>query len=190
MLFISVLTVVSSLASLVWTIRAWYGENYVHAEDIINDYRWLAEVCLLLWPLLTITPHVISLALFELRYTWIVFPVVVAHCLVMAAEKFVKEYQEDGKCLAIFWSTLLCFPRTFILCFFNKGFHLSEVLWTYTIQLTLDTVMCTSWFVSGGKDTMYGIPAALVVWYGFFFGIMFMGLLVYLEKTERNSSNA
>ena len=78
-------------------------------------------------------------------------------------------------------------PRTFIYILqpTDEGsVFLPDVLFYYIVQFTLDTVMFTFWFVCVGRDTTYGIPAAIMVWFGFFLGLMFMGLLMYLHKKE------
>ncbi|XP_072046984.1 XK-related protein 6-like [Amphiura filiformis] len=191
--WLTVISVVFSLISLIWVTRSVYMEGGDFSiKNVDGEYKWLAHVCLLVWLLLTIPATVISMALFASYYRWIIFPVVAVYWVVNVIEIFILNYQHD-RGWYIWMIPLFTFPSMFITSIWilinEDGFSSIWIFVFVITQYVFNTSMFTPWFVAGGYDTWYGIPAAVAVWGAYIVGIMFMRMLFYLTGTRQDHAS-
>ncbi|XP_072047680.1 XK-related protein 6-like [Amphiura filiformis] len=174
--WLTVISVVFSLISLIWVTRSWYmDDNGLSLEDVDGKYKWLLDhPCLLVWLLLTIPPTVIY---------WVVN--------IMQICRFNYQYGDDWIWLFVdlFMSLPFSFPSMLITWLFvvfvksKDGFTFNMFVSMFVAliaQFVANTVMFSPMYDRSGYVTWYGIPAdGPLAYYGFIVGIVFMGMLFY-----------
>ncbi|XP_072047679.1 XK-related protein 6-like [Amphiura filiformis] len=176
--WITGVSVVFSLISLIWVTRSWYmDDDGLSLEDVDGKYKWLLDhACLLVWLLLTIPPTVIY---------WVVN--IIEICML--------NYQHDNDWewfVDLLTSLVYSFPSMFTTSLFaifaksRDGFSFIWMCVALIAQFIANTVMFTPCFAASGYATWYGIPAAVVIYYGYIVGIMFCGMLFYFDVTIKH----
>ncbi|XP_071486695.1 XK-related protein 6-like [Diadema antillarum] len=164
-----------SLSSLAWALEAYHKALRDSRTDRKN-ITYVAVALRMAWRLFTITSRVIAMALFAAIYEWWVFVVAGAHWLVITVWLV---WQETTFCDTKFEEVLFDCVMGFIhiFCFFNvkEGATRYRALLFYTVIFVENTVMFGLWYsYQDSREQMYGLPALVFVWGGFFLGIFLM----------------
>ena len=132
-----------------------------------------------------ITSRVISLALFAAYFQWWVFVAAGSHWLIMTLWLVFQKTQFCSTlCEEVFFDAVIGIVHIF--SFFNMKPSRTRyrALGYYTLVFIENTVMFALWYRMTGKETMYGLPALVFVWGGFFLGIVI--LLMYYQCCHPN----
>ena len=180
------LSCVASLVSLSWALGA-YHKALRNARDDKNKVTYLGVALIIASRLFTITSRVIAMALFAAIYEWLIFVVGGVHWSIMTAWLISQktEFTGSNKCEEGILMTIVGFIHIF--CFFNmkEGHTRFRAMFFYVITFTENTIMFALWYVElESRRQMYGLPALIFVWGGFFLGIFIM--LLYYQYCHPN----
>ncbi|XP_071511142.1 XK-related protein 6-like [Diadema antillarum] len=164
-----------SLSSLAWALEGYHKALRDSCTDG-NSITYLALALRMAWRLFTITSRVIAMALFAAIYEWWIFVVGGVHWLVITVWLV---WQETTFCDTKFEEVLFDCVMGFIhiFCFFNvkEGATRYRALLFYTVIFVENTVMFGLWYsYQESQEQIYGLPALVFVWGGFFLGIFLM----------------
>ncbi|XP_063968751.1 XK-related protein 6-like [Lytechinus pictus] len=164
-----------SLSSLAWALEAYHKALRDSRADK-KKITYYGVVLRITWRLFTITARVIALALFASIYEWWVFVVVGAHWVMMTLWLV---WQQTDFCDTKFEEVLFdaVMGIIHIFCFFNmkEGRTRYRALVFYTIIFIENTIMFGLWYHrQESREKMYGLPALIFVWGGFFIGAFLM----------------
>ncbi|XP_071481019.1 XK-related protein 6-like [Diadema antillarum] len=195
-----------SLSSLAWALEAYHKALRDSRTDRKN-ITYIAMALRMAWRLFTITSRVIAMALFAAIYEWWIFVVAGVHWLVITVwlvwlSFCGTKFEETSFCGTKFEEVLFDCVMGFIhiFCFFNikDGATRYRALLFYTVIFVENTVMFGLWYsYQDSREQMYGLPALVFVWGGFFLGIFLMafyyrfchpnGQLAYRISQNKNS---
>ena len=183
--FLSIaVTAIVSLSSLAWSLEA-YHKALRDSCSQKNKINYFGVAVRITWRAFTITSRVIALALFASQFHWKVFTVVGGHWLLMTLWLI---WQDTDFCTTRVEEVLFdcVMGAIHVFCFFNlkEGRTRYRALIFYSLMFVENTVLLLMWYLNGGRETMYAIPAASFVWGGFFIGIFFM--LMYYRFLHPN----
>ncbi len=177
-------TAIVSLSSLAWSLEA-YHKALRDSCSQKNKINYLGVTVRIIWRTFTITARVIALALFASQYQWRVFAIVGGHWLLMTTWLV---WQDTDFCTTRVEEVLFdcVMGAIHVFCFFNlkEGRTRYRALIFYSLMFVENTVLLAMWYLEGGRETMYAIPAAVFVWGGFFLGIFFM--MIYYRFLHPN----
>ncbi|XP_033100721.1 XK-related protein 6-like [Anneissia japonica] len=163
-----------SLASLAWALEAYHKALRESRSDKQN-VGYVALAVRIVWRLFVVASRVISLALFASEYGWGVFIVVGVHWVYMTVWLV---HQKTDFCPTRFEEILfdIVIGIIYMFSYFNmkEGQTRYRMLSFYIIMFIENSVMFALWYYYGGRKLMYGLPALVFVWGGFFFGIIVM----------------
>ncbi|XP_072170268.1 XK-related protein 6-like [Diadema setosum] len=164
-----------SLSSLAWALEAYHKALRDSRTDRKN-ITYVAMALRMAWRLFTITSRVIAMALFAAIYEWWIFVVAGVHWVVITVWLV---WQKTAFCDTKFEEVLFDCVMGFIhiFCFFNvkEGATRYRALLFYTVIFVENTVMFGLWYsYQDSREQMYGLPALVFVWGGFFLGIFLM----------------
>ncbi|XP_072044491.1 XK-related protein 6-like isoform X2 [Amphiura filiformis] len=177
--WITVISALASLSSLVWVVRSHYKLYLINTAK--DRYPWCTEMNLLVSPLLTLPARLISMALFMSHYTWIIIPVIGIHWVVTAAEA-IYSARKLRATRDVKTNCLRCIVTLFIYLAGERSIF-GKFPWLYDLLLLVEnTVLFLAWFVVSGSKTGYGLPILGLVWGGFIVGVV---LKLRLFDTKR-----
>ena len=164
-----------SLGSLSWGLEAYHKALRESRADKKN-ISYVGVGMRILWRLLTVTARVLAMALFAAIYEWWIFVVAGIHWLLMTLWLI---WQETDFCETKFEERLFdaVMGIIHIFCFFNmkEGRTRFRAAIFYSIIFVENTVMFGLWYrEQESRNKMYGLPALVFVWGGFFLGIFIM----------------
>ncbi|XP_072027545.1 uncharacterized protein [Amphiura filiformis] len=175
------LTAASALASLVslsWSLEA-YHKALRESVPSEKNVGWCSLMMRMAAHTFLITSRVISLALFAAYFQWWVFVAAGSHWLLMTLWLICQKTQFcSTRCEEVMFDAVI--GVVYIFSFFNMKPNRTRyrALGYYSLVFVENTVMFALWYKTIGKDTMYGLPALVLVWGGFFLGITVL-LLYY-----------
>ncbi|XP_072044496.1 XK-related protein 6-like [Amphiura filiformis] len=179
--WITVITALASLSSLVWVVRSHYKLYLINTAK--DRYPWCTEMILLISPLLTLTARLISMALFMSHYTWIIIPVIGLHWVVTTVEAIYSAIKLKAT-IDVKKNCLRCVVTIFVYLAGERSIF-GKFPWLYDLFLLIEnTVLFLAWFVVSGSKTGYGLPTSGLVWGGFIVGVI---LKLHLFDTKRLS---
>eukprot|EP00057_Strongylocentrotus_purpuratus_P011770 XP_011666244.1 PREDICTED: XK-related protein 4-like [Strongylocentrotus purpuratus] len=172
------LTAASAIVSLL-SLAFSLGIYQKALRDFLPDKEKLSysNVALIfVWRLFTITARVLAMALFASIYGWWVFVLAAAHWAVMTAWLiWQRTSYHTSKYDEIPFDAVIGIIHIF--CFFNmkEGPTRCRAVIFYILIFIENTVMFGLWYrEQDSREKMYGLPALVFVWGGFFVGIFFM----------------
>lgn len=180
---ILVVSVVSSLVSLAWSLVVYHRSlRYTYPEK--NNLNWSGSVMQFLWHFLSITARVIALSLFASIYPKWIGPACIAHWLIMSTWVVSQRTQAcNTKCEEVLFCLVL--GAIYVFSFFNAKEERTryKYLIYYSFCFCENTILLVFWFLFANQDVppghthWYYYPGIIIHYLAFFGGIFFM--LVY-----------
>ncbi len=171
-----------------------YG-HWLTLESEKGIRKYVSNIILVVWLLITISATVVSSSLFANYYSWRLLPLIVVAYIILYIEVFLHFYLFHKNNDVVSICILLVFP---VFCSFGALFITLNYVNIYTFhlydrksiflkwhlvslitQFVFIASMFTPWFIAGGHETRYGIPLAVAVYGGYIFGTVLISCLFW-----------